>query len=221
MASISNPTPLSSAGGRKSYPLNDVAVLLNPADDVVIAKQPLLPRTKLQRPEGDITVVQMITPGHKIAIHDITQGNPVRRYGQIIGFASADIHAGQLVHSHNVEVHQGELKLDYGFMEDYQPVEYVPEAERRTFMGFRRKDGRIGTRNYVAVLATVNCSSTATRRIAEHFRDRKSWRNTRTSMVSSPSRPRVAAARTMVPSISAPCNGRWPELSIIPMSQPT
>jgi altronate hydrolase len=173
MASISNPTPLSSAGGRKSYPLNDVAVLLNPADDVVIAKQPLLPRTRLERPEGDITIVQMITPGHKIAIRDIAQGSPVRRYGQIIGFASADIHTGQLVHSHNVEVHQGELKLDYGFMEDYQPVEYVPEAERRTFMGFRRKDGRVGTRNYVAVLATVNCSSTATRRIVEHFRDPK------------------------------------------------
>ena len=171
MASISNPTQLIGSGGRKTYALDEVAVLLNPADDVIIAKQPLLPRTKLQLQDREITIAQMITPGHKIAIRDVAKGNQVRRYGQIIGFASIDILPGQLVHSHNIEVHQGELKLDYGFTEDYKPVEYVPESERRTFMGFRRDDGRFGTRNYVAVLATVNCSSSATRRVVDHFRD--------------------------------------------------
>jgi altronate hydrolase len=171
MASTSQPTQLLGTSPRKSFRLDEVTVLLNPADDVVIAKQALLPRTKLQTPNGEITVGQMIPPGHKIAIHDVSKGNPVRRYGQIIGFASADIAAGQHVHSHNIEVHQGELELDYGFTEDYKPVEYVPEAERRTFLGFRRKDGRIGTRNYVAVLATVNCSSSATRRVVDHFND--------------------------------------------------
>jgi len=171
MASISNPAQLSTVGGRKTFQLDDVTVLLNPADDVVIAKQALFPRTTLERPTGDITTAQMITPGHKIAIHEIAMGSPVRKYGQIIGFASADIQPGQLVHTHNVVVHQGELKLDYAFSEDYKPVEYVPEAERRTFLGYRRADGRVGTRNFVAVLATVNCSSTATLRIAEHFRN--------------------------------------------------
>src|SRR5690606_5383049 len=70
-----------------------------------------------------------------------------------------------------VVVHQGELDLDYAFSSDVKPVDYVPETERRTFMGYRRADGRAGTRNYVAILASVNCSSTATRRIADYFRD--------------------------------------------------
>jgi altronate hydrolase len=169
MASTSQPTQLLGSSVRKTYRLDEVTVLLNPADDVVIAKQALLPRTKLETANGELTVGQMIPPGHKIAIHDVPKGNPVRRYGQIIGFATSDIATGQHVHSHNIEVHQGELELDYGFTEDYKPVEYVPEAERRTFMGYRRKDGRFGTRNYVAVLATVNCSSTATRRVVDHF----------------------------------------------------
>jgi altronate hydrolase len=169
MASTSQPTQLLGTSARKTYRLDEVTVLLNPVDDVVIAKQALLPRTKLEAAEGEITVAQMIPPGHKIAVHNVSKGSPVRRYGQIIGFASVDIAPGHHVHSHNIEVHQGELELDYGFSEDYRPVEYVPEAERRTFQGFRRKDGRFGTRNYVAVLATVNCSSTATRRVVDHF----------------------------------------------------
>jgi altronate hydrolase len=106
-----------------------------------------------------------------VAIHAIAKGQPVRRYGQIIGFASEDIASGQHVHTQNVEVHQGELELDYAFCEDYQPVEYVPEGKRKTFMGYRRADGRVGTRNYVALLSSVNCSSTAVRRVADHFRD--------------------------------------------------
>jgi altronate hydrolase len=169
MASTSSPTQLIGTSARKTFPLTEVAVRLNPNDDVIIAKQALLPRTKLQSADGELTINGMIAPGHKIAIRAVAKGQPVRRYGQIIGFATTDIAPGSHVHSHNVEVHQGELKLDYGFMEDYKPVEYVPDAERRTFQGFRRADGRIGTRNYVAVLATVNCSSTATRRVVDHF----------------------------------------------------
>ncbi len=155
---------------RGAMPIADVTVKLNPLDDVVIAKRPLLPRTTLQSPDGDITVVQMIPPGHKVAIRGISQGGPVRRYGQIIGFASREIASGQHVHAHNLEVHQGELDLDYAFCEGFEPVEYVAEAERKTFMGYRRSDGRVGTRNYVAVLASVNCASSATRRVADHFK---------------------------------------------------
>jgi altronate hydrolase len=138
---------------------------------VVIAKQALLPRTTLTTGDGEIKVAQMIPPGHKVAVWAVATGEPVRRYGQVIGFATQDIGPGQHVHSHNIEVHQGELELDYAFSEGYEPVDYVPEAERRTFMGYRRADGRIGTRNYVALLASVNCSSTAVRRVADHFRD--------------------------------------------------
>lgn len=163
--------PLLGTANRGRVPYAEVAVHLNAEDNVVIAKSPLLPRTVLEIEGGEVTIKQMVPPGHKVAIRPIPKGHTIRRYGQIIGFASTDIDAGQHVHTQNVEVHQGELKLDYGFGEDYRPVDYVPESERRTFMGYRRKDGRVGTRNYIAILASVNCSSTATRRVADYFRD--------------------------------------------------
>ncbi|HEX5500226.1 MAG TPA: UxaA family hydrolase, partial [Thermomicrobiales bacterium] len=150
--------------------LAEVAVLLNPGDAVAIAKQPLLPRTVLKTVDGEVRVLQMIPPGHKVALRDIPAGGEVRRYGQIIGFATQDIQRGAHVHSHNLSVGEG-LELDYAMCSEYAPVAMRPETARRTFMGFRRKDGRVGTRNYVAVLASVNCSSSATRRIVEHFRD--------------------------------------------------
>lgn len=164
-------TPLLSRANRGTVNIADVTVKLNPNDDVVIAKAPLLPKSVLTGDGDDITVSQMIPPGHKIAIRPIAKDQPVHRYGQIIGFASQDIAAGQHVHTQNLEVHQGELELDYGFCENVIPVEYVPEDQRRTFMGYRRADGRVGTRNFVALLASVNCSSTAVRRVADHFRD--------------------------------------------------
>ncbi len=151
--------------------LAEVAVLLHPDDAVAITKQPLLPRTLLRTAEGEVRVAGMVPPGHKVALRAVSQGDPIRRYGQIIGFATQDIPAGAHVHSHNLAVGEGELTLDYAHASEYKPVAYVPETQRRTFMGFRRKDGRVGTRNYVAVLASVNCSSSATRRIVDHFRN--------------------------------------------------
>ena len=164
-------TPLLGRAQRSAVRMTEATVRLHALDDVVIAKGPLLPRTVLQSDAGDVTITQMIPPGHKVAVRAITTGDPVRRYGQIIGFASQDIAPGQHVHTHNIEVHQGELKLDYAFSQDVREVEFVPEAERRTFKGYRRADGRVGTRNFVALLASVNCSSTAVRRVADHFRD--------------------------------------------------
>lgn len=149
---------------------NDVAIVLNPLDAVAIAKQALVPNTRLTMADGELRLKNMIPPGHKIALRPIAKGDEIRKYGQIIGFATQDIEPGQHVHSHNLSVGEG-LELDYAFCSEYQPVEILPEAERRTFMGFRRKDGRVGTRNYVGVLASVNCSSTAVRRVAQYFAD--------------------------------------------------
>jgi altronate hydrolase len=147
----------------------ELTVLLEPNDDVVIAKQPLLPGTQLLMGDGSIIrVSQVVPPGHKVAVHDIPVDGRVMRYGQLIGFASKEIKKGQHIHTQNLYIK--EFDKDYAFCEDYAPVEYVPEAERRTFMGFRRPDGRVGTRNYVAVMASVNCSSSATVRVAEYFR---------------------------------------------------
>ena len=161
---------IASRGSSEPVEMQDVAVLLNPNDAVFIAKQPLLPRTVVRTPEGEVKVAQMIPPGHKVALKHIPVGGEVRRYNQIIGFATQEIKPGDHVHSHNLSVGEG-LELDYAISSEYEPVEMVPEAQRRTFMGFRRKDGRVGTRNYVAILASVNCSSSATQRIANYFRD--------------------------------------------------
>jgi altronate dehydratase len=150
--------------------LDEVAVVLNPVDAVAIAKQPLLPKTLLRTPDGDVRVAQLIPPGHKVALRAVPVGGEVRRYGQIIGFATKPISPGDHVHSHNLSVGEG-LELDYAPCSEFRPVTFVPADERQTFMGIRRKDGRVGTRNYVAILASVNCSSSATRRVAEYFRD--------------------------------------------------
>jgi len=146
--------------------LGDVAVVIHTADDVAIAKTALAPRTELIA-DGDerIRVRALIPPGHKVALRGVAEGEPVRRYGQVIGFATRDIEPGDHVHSHNLAV--GKLTLDYAYCADYQPVELAPEAERRTFEGFRRADGRVGTRNYVAVLASVNCSASAVATVVE------------------------------------------------------
>ncbi|MFM9107796.1 MAG: UxaA family hydrolase, partial [Chloroflexota bacterium] len=162
---------LSSGAAQGPVDIASVTVRLSPKDQVVIAKAPLLPRTQLTGAEGDIRVAAMIPPGHKLAVRPIPRGEPVRKYGQIIGFATQDIEVGQHVHSHNLAVGQDNLELDYAIGSEYAPVTFVPDAQRRTFKGFRRKDGRVGTRNFVGVLATVNCSSSAVRRVAEYFED--------------------------------------------------
>lgn len=149
--------------------LASVAVLLHEGDEVAVAKESLLPGTQLILPDGAVIRVSQVIPmGHKVALVDIPYDGTVHKYGQIIGFATQEIKAGQHVHTQNLGIK--ELELDYAFSKDYKPVELVPENERRTFRGYRRPDGRVGTRNYVAVMATVNCSSSATVRIADYFR---------------------------------------------------
>jgi altronate hydrolase len=109
-----------------------------------------------------------VPAGHKIATQAIAKDAPVRKYDQIIGFASADILPGDHVHTHNVMVQN--FERDYMFSVDVTPVDYVPEHQRATFQGIRRADGRIATRNYIGILTSVNCSATAARMIADHFR---------------------------------------------------
>src|SRR5215208_4524614 len=161
-----------SQGPKGPFPFGEVAVRLTAGDHVAIAKQSLLPGTILTMNDGsELRIAGMVPVGHKFALTAVASGDSDVRYGQQIGFAPQDINPGQHVHTQNLNIKDmGSLTLDYAFCEDYQPVELVPEAERRTFMGFRRPDGRVGTRNYVAVLASVNCSSSATAAVAEYFR---------------------------------------------------
>ncbi len=151
---------------------HDVAtVTLHPADDVVIAKRSLPAGTVLRWPEHSLTVRQLIPTGHKMAIRAVETGAIVRRYGQIIGFAKNAIAPGEHVHVHNLGL--GELALDYAFSSDIPDVTYAPAAQRRTFMGYRRENGAMGTRNYIAVISSVNCSAHTVRQIARHFTPEK------------------------------------------------
>ena len=159
-----------------THELRDRALLLHPDDDVVIAKAPVACGTVLESPGERLTVGADIRPGHKIARHARAVGEPVRRYGQVIGFATRPIATGDHVHTHNLAV--GELHQAYEVGTDVRPVAYYPPAEMRHFDGFRRADGRVGTRNYLAVISTVNCSASVCQFIRERFRDvRKDYPN--------------------------------------------
>jgi len=137
---------------------------LNPLDDVLIARRPLIAGEVLDQ-EG-VTVRQPIPAGHKVAARRIEAGQPVRRYGQIIGFSNAVIEAGDHVHVHNLSM--GDFARDYAFSVDVKPDPPVNNAP--LFMGIVRPDGRVATRNYIGILTSVNCSATVARAIADHFR---------------------------------------------------
>ena len=114
-----------------------------------------------------ITTTTLIPSGHKIAVTDIAAGTAIRKYAQIIGYAATDIQAGDHVHTQNVEFRNTDA--DYEFSTDLRPVTPVAEEARDTFMGYRRANGAVGTRNYIAIVTSVNCSATAARQIAGHF----------------------------------------------------
>src|SRR6185436_10969144 len=92
----------------------------------------------------------------------------VRRYNQIIGFATRDIRAGEHVHVQNLAM--GNFERDYSFSSDKKVTDYItPQA---TFQGIVRADGRVATRNYIGILTSVNCSATVARAIADSFRNK-------------------------------------------------
>jgi len=147
--------------------LEDVAVWLDARDHVAIAREPLAPGLVLETPTHLLTVHQLVPAGHKVAVVDAACGEPIRRYGQVIGFATTPISSGEHVHSHNLGL--APLQHEYAFGVDARPVDYVSENQRRTYLGYRRADGRVGTRNYLAVISSVNCSASVARYVADRF----------------------------------------------------
>ena len=142
-----------------------IAIQLNRSDDVLIACQDVPAGTLIA--EYRLTVQNPVPAGHKIAVRNISSGEAVRRYNQIIGFASKPILAGEHIHVQNLKVET--FDRDYAFCTDAKPTIYVQPGA--TFSGFVRSDGRVATRNYLGVLTTVNCSATVARRISEAFTD--------------------------------------------------
>jgi altronate hydrolase len=145
----------------------ELTIRLNPADDVVIARVEIPAGTTLPR-EAGVRLAARVPAGHKIATRDLAQGEPVRRYDQIIGFATRPIRAGEHVHVHNLAM--GEFERDYAFCAQAKPVE--PISPQAAFEGIVRADGRVATRNYLGILTSVNCSATVARMIARHFENR-------------------------------------------------
>jgi altronate hydrolase len=139
-------------------------IRIHPGDNVVIARRQLVGGERLES-EG-VTVAGLVPPGHKVATGAIAAGEPVRRYGQIIGAATAPIAAGQHVHVHNLAFSAFERAHEPGA----GALRTAFEPRPATFEGIVRPDGRIATRNYIGILTSVNCSATVARGIADHFR---------------------------------------------------
>ncbi|MET0330238.1 MAG: UxaA family hydrolase, partial [Dyella sp.] len=137
---------------------------LHADDDVAIACRPLEVGESLTGFDG-ICTIDAIPAAHKVALRDHAAGEALRRYGQIIGFATQPIRAGEHIHTHNLAI--GEFDRDYAYGADMRPVEAANES--LTFMGIRRADGRVATRNYIGVVSTVNCSASVSKMVAEHF----------------------------------------------------
>lgn len=138
---------------------------LNAADNIVVAIADLRRDSPV---EGAVHARRRIPRGHKVAVRPIPAGEPIRKFGQIIGFAGTDIAPGDWVHEHNVAM-GGDFDRDYAFASDARPSEGLRATEVPAFFdGFRRADGRAGTRNYIGILSSVNCSATVVDYIADH-----------------------------------------------------
>lgn len=139
-------------------------IRIHPTDNVVIARAQLLGGTALTG-EG-VTVSGLVPPGHKVATRAIAAGEPVCRYGQVIGTATQPVAPGQHVHTHNLAF--SDFAREHADGVDAVPTAF--EAAPATFDGIVRADGRVATRNYIGVLTSVNCSATVARAIADQFR---------------------------------------------------
>ena len=144
---------------------NSLTLSLNPKDNVAVARVDILPGTEI---ESGVTANHHIPAGHKIALSAIAEGDPIRKYDQIIGFTEGAVEAGDHIHTHNCKFAM--FERDYAVGQDVKPTDYIPEAERATFNGYRRDNGKAATRNYIGILTSVNCSATVARYVAEHFR---------------------------------------------------
>jgi Altronate dehydratase len=142
-------------------------VLLHEADSVVLARVPVSPGMVWNSPDGTLAVParERIEMGHKMAIRPISRGETLYKFGQPMGFATQDIPAGGWVHTHNVGMTERSREYEFGTA----IVELPRPDEIRTFQGYRRADGRAATRNYIAVISTVNCSATSSRYIVNAF----------------------------------------------------
>lgn len=144
--------------------LDRCTLRLAAADEVVVAIRDLPAGTRLSTPDGVLTVATDVPRGHKLAVRDVPAGGQVHKYGQSIGRATADIAAGEHVHVQNLGMDAGADAHELATVHTTLPA---PAGPVRTFQGYRRADGKVGTRNYVGILTSVNCSASTARMIAD------------------------------------------------------
>ena len=137
------------------------ALRLNRADNVIVAVDEIAVGAT---PAPGLAARQRVPKGHKMAAAPIAIDEPIRKFGQIIGFASRPIAPGEWVHEHNCAMK--DFARNYRFGEDARAERIAPPREQPTFLGFRRTTGKVGTRNYLAILTSVNCSATVARLLA-------------------------------------------------------
>ncbi|MFQ5774830.1 MAG: UxaA family hydrolase [Kiloniellaceae bacterium] len=140
-----------------------VTIRLHAADNVVVARADILPGTEI--PGEGVSARDHVPAGHKLVTKPIARGEPVRKYDQVIGFAVEDLAPGRHAHVDTVELRP--FERDYAQCAEAKPTDYFDDAERATFLGIRRPDGSVATRNYLGVLSSVNCSATVARYIAD------------------------------------------------------
>ena len=149
--------------------LSSVAVHLRPEDNVAVAARPLQAGLEIECNGALIKLASRVGMGHKVARSATPRkGKPILKYGQIIGFASEDIPAGAHVHIHNVAADS--FDRDYAFCKETPPPS--PRPAPRYFQGYDRGGGRFGTRNYIAIISTVNCSASTSRYISDKVRSK-------------------------------------------------
>jgi altronate hydrolase len=140
-------------------------IRLHPNDNIVVARIDVGIGTEV--PSEHFTSRSQVPAGYKIAAKKILKGEPILKYNVTVGFANTDIEAGTMVHSHNTEFR--EFDRDYAYASEFKPTHLLPESERATFQGYVRANGKVGTRNFIGILSTVNCSATVVNRIAAWF----------------------------------------------------
>ncbi len=143
-------------------------IRLQSDDDVAITVADTAAGTPVDVGGGVVTVRADVPRGHKLAVRDLAAGAPVHRYGQVIGFTREPVAAGEHVHLHNLEYREFERSYEFAVGAGSEPV--LAEADQDTFAGYVRADGSVGTRNYLGIMTTVNCSATAARQIANRMR---------------------------------------------------
>ncbi|MDP7061041.1 MAG: altronate dehydratase family protein [Candidatus Marinimicrobia bacterium] len=144
---------------------------LHPKDNVGLA----LTEVKKNSTFENTVALFTIPAGHKIALNEIKAGEAILKYNQTIGFAAQTILAGDHVHTHNIELRDFERipisNLTTNNSANNSVSKYLHSGETGSFKGYLRPNGKVGTRNYVGILSTVNCSATVCQRIADNFKE--------------------------------------------------